>query len=390
MKTMNHFSYISCLRYVVTFTLVIALLTLFSCKDQDLMFREYVVDGGIPYLGSVSGLKSRIGMNRLEVQFNVVDPTTTKVGIYWNDYQDSVMVDVGQEKSIHQVMNLPEGQYSLFVKSFDQQGNSSNPAELITRTVGDDFLAALAHRGIKSKVTSFNNDLSIEWQNADPVNGARFTDLVYMATDNKEKSIRVDNETMETTINDYKQGTIFKRITYYSPDNLWLDTIIPPIVPETSLMIDKRLGGVIAFSTQNGGNVASNFYNGNQADMWLTNNNYPEFATIDLGREVPVSGFGVWPSYQQTNGRADPRAPTTIKLEVSIDNTDWTTLAEFSYDNSMYYYERLFQVPVTNARFVRFTGVECTQAPVFSGGIGGAGTKLMNLAELDIFFNLSE
>lgn len=386
---MKHYAYSTTLRNGVILTFVFALLTFFSCKDQDYMFKEYVVEGGIPYLGSVSGLKARIGMNRLEVKFNVVDLSTTKVGIYWNDNQDSIMVEVGEEKSISQIIDLPEGQYSLFVKTFDKNGNTSNPAELVTKTVGENFLAALAHRGMKSKVTSFKNDLTIEWQNPDPVNGARFTDLIYTNIENEEVKIRVDNETTTTAISDYKVGTQFRRITYFSPDGQWLDTIIPPIIPENSIMLDKKLGKVVAFSTQNGSNVANNFYNDNHADMWLTNNNYPEYATIDLGMVVPVSGFGLWPSYQQTNGRADPRAPTSIKLEVSLNNVDWTVAAEFSYDNSMYYYTRTFEVPVTDARYVRFTGVECLQAPVFSSGIGGAGTKLMNLAELDVFFKLN-
>ncbi|NLX67537.1 MAG: hypothetical protein GXZ19_12380, partial [Bacteroidales bacterium] len=333
-------------------------------------------------------LKARIGYNRLEINFNVVDASTSKVGIYWNDYQDSVMVDITSATAVKQIINLSEGQYSLFVKSFDKKGNSSNPLELITRTVGENYLASLAHRGFKSKSTSFNNDLLIEWQNADPINGARFTKLVYTTIDGTEKTIQIENETTTTSITDYKEGTSFKRITYYSPDNQWLDTITPPIIAETDLMISKKLGKVIAFSTQNGGNVATNFYNGNTADMWLTNNNYPEFATIDLGREIPVSGFGVWPSYQQTNGRADPRAPTTIKFECSRNNEDWVTISEFDYDNSMYYYSRLFEIPVTNARYVRFMGVECTESPVYSSSIGGPGNKLMNLAELDVFFSL--
>ena len=387
---MNHFSQISYLKYLVTFISVLAFTILFSCKDQDEMFREYVVEGGISYLGNVSGLKARVGLDRLEINFSVVDHTTSKVGIYWNDYQDSVMIDVGEERFVSKIINLPEAQYSLFVKSFDKQGNSSNPTELLTRTVGNNFIAAIAHRGMRSKITSFNNDLKIEWQSADPINGARFTDLIYTTTDNKEKTIRVKNDVIETIIDDYKQGTKFKRITYYSPDNQWLDTIIPRVVPDSTLMIDKTLGRVIGFSTQNGGHVATNFYNGNNGDMWMTSNNYPEFATIDLGREVPVSGFSIWPSYQQTSGRADPRAPTSIKFEVSIDNTVWTTIAETTYDNSLYYFNRSFEVPVTNGRYVRFTGVECTESPVFGAGIGGPGNRIMNLAELDVFFNLSD
>ncbi|HBG41841.1 MAG TPA: hypothetical protein DDZ96_10180 [Porphyromonadaceae bacterium] len=368
--------------------IVCAFIVLLSCKDQDVMFKEYVVEGGISYLGSVSGLTSRIGFNRLEVNFNVVDMKTTKVGIYWNDYQDSVMVNIGKQKVIHQIIELPEGEYSLFVKSFDEKGNSSNAAELITRTVGNDYLVSLAHRGIKSKSTTFKDDLSIEWLNPDPVNGARFTNLIYTATDGKLKRLRVDNGTTFTSINDYKQGTTFKRVTYYSPDNKWLDSIVPPAVDEVSLMIDKKLGGIIEYSSQSGNNVASNFYNGNFGDTWLTNNNYPQYITVDLGREIPVSGFGIWPSYQMTGGKADPRAPTSIKFESSLDNIDWRPLANFDYDNSLYYNMRLFNVPITLARFVRFSGVECLSAPIYSESIGGEGTKEMSLAELDVFFQI--
>ncbi|GHT69102.1 hypothetical protein AGMMS50239_35340 [Bacteroidia bacterium] len=352
------------------------------------MFREYVVEGGITYLGAVSGLKARVGLNRLELIFSIADATTTKVGVYWNDYQDSVMINIGETSSIQQIINLPEGQYSLFVKSFNKDGDSSNPVELITHTVGDSYFANLVHRGIKTKSTSFNNDLSIEWHNLDGINGARFTYLIYTDTLNKEKRIFIANETIFTQIEDYKQGTTFKRITYYSPDNQWLDTIIPAVIPESSLMVDKKIGKVVNYSTQNASNAASNFYDGNPANMWLTDNNYPEYASIDLGYEVPVSGFGIWPSYQQTNGRADPRAPTKIKFEGSLDNTVWTVIGEFDYDNGMYYYERIFETPVTNARYVRITGVECISAPVYNTAIGGAGTKLMNLAELDVFFRI--
>lgn len=367
---------------------LIATTFLSSCKDQDVLFKEYVVEGGITYLGRVTDLTSRIGLNRLEVNFTVVDAKTTQVGIYWNDYSDSVMVPVGEKKNISKVINLPEGQYSLFVKSFDKYGNSSNVAELITYTVGDNYLSSLSNRGIKSKSTSFHNDLTIEWLNPDPVNGARFTKLYYISIDGTEKMVEVDNGTSITTIDDYKQSTPFRRITYYNPDNLWLDTITPPKTVENTLMIDKKLGTVKSYSSQNGSYKATNIYNGNYADTWLTNNNYPEHAVIDLGREIPVCGFGVWPSYQMTAGKADPRAPTKIKFESSTDNTDWTTLVEIEYDNSMYYYMRYFEAPLTTARYVKFTGVECSFAPVYSSGIGGTGTTKMSLSELDVFFQL--
>lgn len=389
---MNYFSHISNVNYWVTLTFLITFMTLFSCQDQDDIHKEFIVEGGITYLATVSGLKAKIGVNRLELNFNVVDPQTAAVGIYWNNYQDSIMLDVDPalERSVKHIIDLPEGQYSLFVKTFDKKGNMSNYAELITRTVGKTFKSAIAHRGIKSKVTSFNNDLLIEWNRPDNTNGARFTELIYTNIDNMQKTILVENITEETKINDYKHGTSFKRITYFSPDGQWLDTIVPPIKPDSVLMIDKMLGKVISFSSQDRTLVAKNFYNGKYGDMWKTNSNFPEYVIIDLGREVPVSGFNVWPSYLQTGSRADPRAPTKIKFETSTDNINWTTLIEVAYDNSLFYYEREFDVPVTYARFIRFTGVESLNSPIYSSDIGGSGNKFMCLAELDVFFHVGD
>jgi hypothetical protein len=371
------------------FVAIAVMMSVFSsCKDQDVMFRQYTVKGGISYLGAVSGARSRIGINRLELSFSVADPVTTKVGVYWNDYGDSVMIDVEPGELVKKIIELPEGPYSLFIISYDARGNSSNPYELITQTVGDRYITSLAHRGIRKKTTSFNSDLYIEWEIADSGNGARFTDLVYTSTDGTEKRIRIENGVDNTKIDDYLQGSVFKRITYYSPDNLWLDSITPGIRTENSLTVDKKIGKVIAYSTETAGDEASKFYDDDQNTVWQTNNRYPEYATIDLGREVAVTSFSIVPSIKYTDGRADPRAPTKIRFEVSTDNNTWINVGEYEYDNGIYYYERFFEVEPVNARYVRFTGVECTYAPSYGGGIGGPNTVKMALAELNVNFKL--
>ncbi|MDR1336604.1 MAG: discoidin domain-containing protein [Tannerella sp.] len=386
-------SFFSKMRFLIPVVATVAfagLISVSSCKEQDEMFKQYTVEGGITYLGTVSGAKTRIGMNRLEVSFSVADPTTTGVGIFWNDYEDTVMIDVEPGKLVTKIIDLPEGQYSLFIKSYDAQGNASNPLELITETVGAKYLTAITHRRIKKKITSFNSDLYIAWENADS-RDVRFTDVIYTSTDGTEKSIRVENGVSETKIDDYKQGTVFKRTTYYSPDNLWLDTITPGIRIERDLTGDKKLGTVIAYSTQTAGDEAAKFYDDDENTVWQTNNRYPEYITIDLGVEVPVTSFGIVPSKKYTGGgNADPRAPTTVKFEVSSDNNLWTSVGDYAYNNGLSYEERLFNVEQVNARYVRFTGVECTGAPLYGSGIGGPNTVKMVLAELNVNFKLGD
>jgi hypothetical protein len=267
------------------------------------------------------------------------------------------------------------------------RGNSSNPFEVITKTVGEKYISLLTNRSITKKTTSFNSDLYIGWGNADAANGARFTDLIYTSTNGTEKRVWVGNAENSTTIDDYQQGTVFKRITYYSPDDLWLDSITPDIQTENSLTVDKKIGTVIDFSAETTGDEASKFYDDITMTVWQTNGGYPEFATIDLGKEVPVTSFTLVPSIKYTGGKADPRAPTKVRFEVSTDNKAWTNIGEYDYDNGIYFYNRVIYVKQVTARYVRFTGVECTGAPSYSSTIGGPNTVKMVFAELTSISN---
>jgi len=365
-----------------------ALFLMITCKDQDDTFKQFVVEGGIRYLGAVSGAKSYIGYERIKVIFSIADPETSKVGIYWNDYADSLMINVYAGQLVEEIIPLNEGTYNLYFKSFDSKGNSSNPIELLSQSVGSTFINSLSHRLMSSKTTTGKNDLRIEWSNADSGMGARFTDVIYTAVDGSEKRIRVENSTDVTEIDDYKQGTAFRRTTFYNIDNEWLDSIIPGWRIENTLVIDKSIGAVIDFSSENGDNTASKIYDGNVQNTWETSTNYPEFVTIDLGLEIPVVGVSITPATQYTNGRADPRAPTRVRFESSLDNETWENLGEFTYDNSLYAGGRYFDLPLASARYFRFTGIECTSAPVFSSGIGGPGTTKMLLSELSVYFKL--
>ena len=367
-----------------------------SCKDQDVTFKQYTVEGGITYLGAVSGLKARVGVNRLELNFSVADPATDKVGVFWNDYEDSIMIDVEPGDLVQEIIELPEGQYSLFVISYDARGNSSSPLELITKTVGPKYIATLGHRGFTKMTTGFNSDLYLVWAGASGEAG--HTDFFYTSTDGTEKHIRIENEinVTETKLSDYKQGTTFRRITYYSPDRLWLDSILPLTEPEVRDMSpDKKIGRVIDYSSQMTGDEVHRFYDDEAGTVWQTVGGYPHYVTIDLGVELAVKSFGIVPSVKYTSTSqatsADPRAPTKVRFEGSTDNYTWTDIGEYPYDNGFFNSQRVFEPEeAVKARYIRFTGVECISAPLHSAGIGGPNTTKMVLAEFYVDFAIEE
>jgi hypothetical protein len=166
----------------------------------------------------------------------------------------------------------------------------------------------------------------------------------------------------------------------------WLvySTFIRPLV-----RLDKQYATVTAHSsTHPGVNIVDNAINGDYADRWHTNApNYPHYITVNLGETVNIARFGVWPSVYDRGGvdtgsPVDPRFPTRVKFEVSMDGTAWTDLGEFDCEGTggVDASERVFDVTPTQAQYFRFTGLSSTNTLEISGG------NNMVIGEIDVYY----
>ncbi len=369
------------------FILLILMLISFGCKDQDEMYRQYVSTGGTVYPAKVEKVMVKPGIGKVYISWPNTTATVTKAGIWWNNYSDSMMVDIAAGTDTVSVsIDVKEGIYSFFIKTFDKNGNVSIPVEVIGRSIGDKYLSGFHNRSISGYQTKGINSLIIKWDDADASKGALYNEIIYMATDNTEKTLQVPAGEKSTEINDHEAGTAFKYNTVYQPDPKVELMIATPYKSITNayLLLDKSIGNVIDKSSTWPSTSCheSGAYDGNyEKSRWHSHNTgYPHFITIDMGAEVSVSRLTIWPSFY--DGKPDRRMPSRIEWEVSVDNVTWSSLGEYAYlydPTETNRNPREYIVSPVTARYIRLKGLD-----------DPSGTSIMCLGEIDFYSTVGE
>lgn len=116
--------------------LVLILGSQIGCKEMDEKYKDFVVPGGLEYVGKPNQVKVYPGKNRVMLKWlKGSDPKITTTRIYWNSYADSLELDIDPAKDTVEVLinDLEEKNYSFFLRSFDSQGNASVPLEVMAR-----------------------------------------------------------------------------------------------------------------------------------------------------------------------------------------------------------------------------------------------------------------
>lgn len=359
----------------------ILLLISSGCKEQDEMYRQYVPEGGIIYPCKAENALTKPGIGKVYISWPNTTSTVTKAGIWWNNYEDSVMVDItAQMDTVSVSIDIDEGIYSFFIKTFDKSGNVSIPVEVIGRSIGDKYMSGFHHRTIKNYKTKGKNSLIIEWDKADDAKGAIYNEIVYTSTDDTEKMCRVPVTEMTTEITDHKTGTVFKYNTAYQPDrsNEFVVATAFREISNAYLLLVKSIGSVIDKSNTwpDPSCLEAGAYDGNYNNRWHSQNSgYPHFITIDLGAIVSIERLVIWPSY--FDGKPDRRMPSRIEWEVSTDNVTWTNLGEYTYEydaSETNWDPREYTIPQTNARYLKLRGLD-----------DPSGSGIMCLGEIDVY-----
>src|SRR5690554_4189044 len=100
------------------------ILSYISCDSMNSMHDKYLEWGEAIYTGVVDSLKVYPGYNRVKLTWEVnADPRIKKTVIYWNDRNDSVVVDVNRSQSkrvqMEHSFDLPEGEYMFELATKD-------------------------------------------------------------------------------------------------------------------------------------------------------------------------------------------------------------------------------------------------------------------------------
>ena len=98
-----------------------------SCTDMNDLTDKYLDEGEIVYAAKVDSVGVRAGENRIQLDIYVKAQRVENLRVYWNNYEDSVDVEIGGKTGVFPVIldDMPESGYLFQLVSFDKFGNRS-------------------------------------------------------------------------------------------------------------------------------------------------------------------------------------------------------------------------------------------------------------------------
>lgn len=281
---------------------------IFSCKEMDDIYEEFIVPNGLTYPQKPDSLKVYAGYNKLRLYWlKAKDPSVVRAEVYGNNYHDTIKVDIPKEKDtiFVDIENLNEGTYTFHVKTFDEKNNASIPSEVTGTSYGDFYVMAATDRTIISAIRDDKNKATIEW-------GAKTTDLVYSevrytTTSNQTKTVRVSPEDKTSTCPDVKPGEFFEYRSVFLPQN-GIDSVARDWVKYKTPFVYKypRTGWTAEARNGNhdwgdgGGGQPSLVFDGNMATGWHSKvgTDLPQCFVVDMKESLFVDYITISPPSQ--------------------------------------------------------------------------------------------
>lgn len=324
-------------KYICITTTYICLLLLFSCEKMDDNYKEYVVRDGIIYPGKATSPFVAAGEKRVQVSWlRSADPKVVKAKIYWNNYTDSVDLDITPELDTirYLIDNLEENTYTFIIKTFDAKGNVSIPVEVSGRAYGPIYKAGLFNRNIAQEKVSEDEGWVISWEMGDITRGAAFTELSFRNSKNEPMTVITPIENMATIVTDFKRGEYQYR-TGYIPEIGAIDTFYTEYISRTMppQKINKAEWVATASSdardTQAPNGAPDKAIDDDPNTFWHSRHSpsspgYPHWIAIDMKKEIKVEYVELTPRATYTN-----QSFNKFIIQGSMDGINWTDYGDF-------------------------------------------------------------
>jgi len=316
----------------IFFFIALFFLAFSACKKMDSMYRDFVVPGGMSYVGKANSPKAYVGHNRIKISWlRGADPNVIKARIFWNNYIDSVEVNIPPTGDTISVIidNLPEKSYSFIIKTYNSEGLSSVPIELIKPVYGARYQASLLNRPIKSSIMDAQGIVTLQWGTADIANGAYATEVTYTDNGGVTKMLYYAANMSSSIISDYKAGTTFQFRTVFLPDSSSIDTFYTNyVVQPISKKISKSTWTATA-SSFSAPYIPSNAIDDNIATFWNSDYNvkkppFPHWLMVDMKKSITVTSVDLTPRQGFKQG-------FYFRIEGSNDGTNWINYGSYLF-----------------------------------------------------------
>jgi hypothetical protein len=192
---------------------------------MDGTYKEFIVPNGIVYPQKADSVKVYPGENRVKITWQKGnDPKVIGAWIYWNNYTDSLHVDIpsNSDKLLSAIVeNLEETSYTFQIKTYDADGNVSIVSEASGRVYGTEYRLSLLPRELTGNQT-FPDRVELSWGSA-PSSMLQFV-LKYRTSSDVPVELPVPPNESKTVIRDYKHLGAFTTETHYLPVETAIDT----------------------------------------------------------------------------------------------------------------------------------------------------------------------
>lgn len=212
----------------VTYLMIsIVLLTVGGCSEMNSLHQPYLDEGEYVYCAKIDSFHVRPGNNREQLDFYFSAQRIVKGVIFWNQKSDSVVVSFPVPSgAVFEVLlpELPEGDYTFELVTYDKFGNISLPMEIIGKVYGNDYTSSLLNRTLEVSTEKDEEaegmKTILKWGDAENTYG---TLLKYTTINDKEVEMTIPEGEKETILTDNKPGSTFSYSTVYKPTKLAID-----------------------------------------------------------------------------------------------------------------------------------------------------------------------
>ncbi len=325
-----------------------------SCSDMNDLHEKYLAEGEIVYAAKVDSVGTATGKYRILLNFLIQSQRIETVRIFWNDYADSVDVQINNQTGNFTKLleDMEEKTYIFQFVSIDQYGNKSLPFEAEGEVYGDNFQNSLTNRGITSaKVV--NEELTIDWSGE--VDYGLYCYLLYKNPEGEEVSRTVPMSGTVTVLTDW--GSDLRYNTAFIPEEGAIDTFYTEYkVPEVAFMYDKEEWTVTSDSYEATGQLPNGApektIDNDESTYWHTQHTgsmpgYPHWLAYDLKKELDVDFVGLTSRSDYLNADF-----TNFTVQKSSDGINWEDCQSFEQEDTAGEQIHVLSEPV-KTRYIR-------------------------------------
>ena len=347
------------------FYILALVLSLSSCKDMDSQYKDFVVPNGYTYPQKADSLKIYPGFNKLRLTWmRPKSPTVKYSMVYWNNYQDSMKVDLPENVDTLRILleDLLESSYTIYIKNFDQLGNESIQVEGTGTPYGENFLVGSTDRSYLTATRNIENVGTINW--GAKTSNLLYTEVRYTTNSNVVKTVRVLPTETVTTLTDVKPKVPFEYRSKFLPPR-GIDTVTREWKTSDAAFLIKFPRDTWTAETKNGhhdwgdggGGQPFLLFDGKQNTGWHSKvgTPFPQVVVVDMKESLDISQVVIDPP-TQTNWRYLKNVEVYISdtpLPAAAPDASWGTPAtKVTYAN-----QSSFAIDIPGAKKGRYVAL---------------------------------